>query len=270
MAGLVERYGTWALVAGASEGMGAAFAEELAAAGMSVVLVARRADKLEAFAEALAARHPVQVRTLALDLGHPDVLTHLADGLGDLDVGLMVYNACASFIGEFLDLTIAQKQATIDVNVRGATLLTTFFGERMVARGRGAMILLSSLSCFQGSAMVGIYAATKAFDLILGEVLWEELGPKGVDVLVCVAGATLTPNFMDQTPERKRATAMPMVPEDVARGALAALGRKGPTWIPGFVNRMVQGVLQRCVPRRTAVRFISGNTRKMYDPGRDR
>lgn len=265
--GFSDRYGPWAVVAGASEGMGAAWSRAIAARGVNVVLVARGRDKLEQLAAGIRAAHPVQVRVHPTDLGAPDVVAHLAAGTDDVDVGLVVYNACYSVIGEFLDLPDADKLTTLDVNVRGPTLVASHFGARLRARGKGGLVLMSSMSGFQGSAMVGTYAATKAFNTVLGEMLWEEWKPHGVDVLVCAAGATLTPNFERITPERKRKGAFPMTPDAVVAEAIEALGTQGPTFIPGRMNRVVQGVISRLLPRGRAVHFISDTTRKMYEEG---
>ena len=135
--------------------------------------------------------------------------------------------------------------------------------ERLVARGRGGVLLMSSMSGLQGTAMVSTYAATKAFNTILGEGLWAELRPKNVDVLVCMAGATSTPNFEAQTPEAKRKQVFPMSPDDVARGAIANLGN-GPVHYAGPVNFAVAAAT-RFVSRRAAVSFISKNTRNVYE-----
>ncbi len=257
-----RRYGPWAVVAGASEGIGRAFAHALAEKGLDLVLIARRAEPLETEAQLIRRRHRVGVETVSLDLGAADLASRFEAAIGDRDVGLLVYNACHSDIGEFLAKDMASKQKTLDVNCRGPVTLTTILGERLVARGRGGIVLMSSMSGFQGTAMVSTYAATKAFDTVLGEGLWAELGPKGVDVLVCVAGATTTPGFNAQTPEEKRAKVFPMIPEDVARGALANL-RNGPVYIPGAMNRFVS-LLGRVIGRRRAVELISKNTRKLY------
>ncbi len=257
-----ERYGPWAIVAGASEGLGQAFSRALASRGINLILIARREGPLTELADDLR-RQGVAVRTLSLDLGAADMIKALQKAVGELDVGLLVYNACRSEIGEFLDTDLASKLGTIDVNCRGPVLLCSWLAPRLIQRGRGGLLLMSSLSAFQGAAMVGTYAATKAFDIVLGETLWTELAPKGIDVLVCVAGATLTPNFERQTPVDKRRQAFPMVPEDVVAEALAGLGH-GPTVIAGAMNRAAHLVLSRLVPRRRAVQFISGMTRKMY------
>lgn len=261
---LRSAYGPWALVAGASEGIGLAFAEQLAAAGLDLVLVARRAEKLRGVCTDLADRHGVQAVALPLDLARADVLEALDAGLGEREVGLLVYNACATRIGPLLDTPPEAVQTMLDVNCRGPTLLSLHLGRQMAARGRGGVIIMSSTSGFQGTAMVGVYAATKAYDTALGEALWEELGPLGVDVRVCAAGATSTPNFEAQTPEARRAGAYPMRPEDVAAEALSALGRGGPMVVPGRLNKAVSFVLRRLLSRAGAVRFMGRNTRRIY------
>ena len=260
-----ERYGPTALVLGASEGIGAAWATQLAQRGLDLVLVARGVDKLDAVAQQIRADHGVQVRTVSLDLGRADLAECLATEFAGEDIGLVVYNACYSVIANFLDLSLADKLTTVDVNVRGPLVTAHVFGPRLAERGRGGLVLMSSMSGFQGSAMVGTYAATKAFDTVLGEALWEELERHGVDVLVCVAGATLTPNFKRQTPESRRSAAMPLEPDQVVREAMARLGSGVPTWIPGTVNRVAYHALKN-LPRGRQVRFISNTTRKMYEP----
>lgn len=257
------RYGPVAVVAGASEGIGRAFAHQLAEKGLDLVLIARRAALLEDEAHVLRRRHGVNVRTVSMDLGAADLEARFRAAIEGLDVGLVIYNACYSKIGTYLGTDIASKLTTIDVNCRGPVILSSIMAERLVARGRGGILLMSSMSGLQGTAMVSTYAASKAFDTVLGEGLWVELAPKGVDVLVCVAGATSTPNFEAQTPEHKRKKVLPMTPEDVATGALARL-RHGPVHYAGPINRALAASM-RLLPRRTAITFISKNTRSVYE-----
>lgn len=257
-----QRYGPVAVVAGASEGIGRAYAHALAEKGLDLILLARRLDLLEAEAQLLRRRHRVNVETVSLDLGAPDLAEKLSATIDGKDVGLFVYNACYSRIGPFLETDLASKLATVDVNCRGPLTAAALVAPRLVARGRGGIVLMSSMSGLQGTAMVATYAASKAFDTVLGEGLWAEIRPKGVDVLVCVAGATSTPNFLAQTPEGKRAKAFPMTPDDVARGALANL-RNGPVHYAGPVNSAV-AFAGRFLSRRRAVAFISKNTSSMY------
>ena len=254
------RYGRWAVVAGASSGLGAEFATQLAARGLDLVLVARRAQVLESLAEELRARHKVEVRLCALDLGAPDLLERIREATSGLDVGLLVYNAALALIGPFLEQPLADKLKVIDVNVRGPLILADEFGRTMAARGRGGILLMSSLAGSRGSPLVATYSATKAFNLVLAEGLWDELSSRGVDVLACRAGATRTPAFEETAPVGKVPVmeAAPVVTE-----ALAALGRQ-PSMVPGLLNRFGDFFLGRLLPRRAAVRFMGRATRAMY------
>jgi len=222
---LRDRYGEWALVAGASEGLGEAWARGLARAGFNVVLVARRQDLLEQVATRIRRDFAVKARVEVLDLATPGLASRLAELDDELGLGVSVYNAGYAPIGAFLDVALDDKLKVVDVNARGPLIWSDVLGRRMVERGRGALVLVSSVAGFHGSAMVATYAASKAFDTVLGEGLWEELGHHGVDVMVCAAGSTLTPKFKEETPEDKRAALAPMEPEDVVREALDKLGR---------------------------------------------
>lgn len=257
-----RRYGPWAVIAGASEGIGQAYAEQLAARGMNLITLARRAELLDADAARLRAAHGVEVCPVSLDLSAPDLASRFMAAIGDRDVGLLIYNACYSHIGKFIDVPLDDHQRTLDVNCRGPLTLVQQLAPRLIVRGRGGILLMSSMSGFQGSAMVASYAATKAFNTVLAEGLWYELAPRGVDVLACVAGATSTPGFEHSTPRAKQRKAMPMAPADVAREGLAALGR-GPLHITGRVNRLVHALAQ-LMTRRARTRFFSSATEDIY------
>ena len=267
------RYGPWALVAGGSMGMGAEYSRQLAARGVNVVLVAEAAEPLESLARELAAAHAVATIPLVVDLGAPDVLARLEDATRDLEIGLLVYNAAASTVGKFLDVSLEKKLAMVEVNCRGPVLLAHHFGAKIAARKRGGIILVSSLAGFQGQAMVGTYAATKAFDLVLGEVLWEELRECGVDVLAFCPGATRTPAFLATKPRSQGKFSAPLGdPAETVAEALDALGKR-PTHVAGRSNRLAAFVLHRLLTRRAQIRFMSRATRAMYDynsspPGR--
>lgn len=263
MADFAHRYGPWAIVAGASEGIGAAFCETIASYGVNVVMIARRTGPLEVTAARLREVHGVEARTVSADLGAPDVAQTLAPHVDGLDVGLVVYNACASTIGEFLDVPLEKKLTSIRVNCDGPLRILDLVQDGLVARGRGGIVLMSSLSGVVGTAMVSTYAATKAYTQILGEGLWEELGPKGIDVVVSAPGAVRTPNWEAATPEHQWERAFPLRASDVATHALAQLGR-GPLAVPGFLNRAVFFVMARVMGRAAAVRFMSSNTRAIY------
>ena len=257
-----QQYGPWALVAGASEGIGRAFALELAERGLSLVLTARRDGPLLSLAREIEARFAVKARTLAIDLARPDLVESIAHASSDIEIGLVVYNAAYAPIGSFLTLELEQHQRSIDVNCRGPLALAHHFGRAMAQRQRGGIILMSSMSGLQGTALVTTYAATKAFDMVLAEGLWAELRAQHVDVLTCVAGATRTPTFESTNPQDAGSLARPMEAEQVAREALAALGQ-GPSVIPGRLNRAVARAM-RLLSRASATRFISDATRRMY------
>jgi short-subunit dehydrogenase len=256
------RYGPWAIVAGASEGIGQAYAHVLAERGLNLVTLARRAEPLEADAQLIRRRHRVEVRCVSLDLAAPDLGERFEAAIAGLDAGLLVYNACYSRIAEFVDAGMRDHQATLDVNCRGPVILAHRIAPRLIERGRGGILLMSSMSGFQGSALISTYAASKAFNVVLAESLWAELAPHGVDALACVAGATLTPNFKSITPERKQPKAFPMRPEAVAREGLDALG-KGPVHVAGGLNRLVDR-FSRLMTRRQRTRFFSKATRDIY------
>jgi uncharacterized protein len=260
MSSLLERYGPVAVVAGASEGIGAAFATALAEAGFSLVLIARRAEPLEALAKELRERFGSQVETRALDLAAPDLEARLREIVTAHDIGLLVYNAALSIIAPFLDTPLCDKQRILDVNARGPLTAAHVCGERFKARGRGGILLISSLTAFWGSAWVATYGATKAFNLSLGEALAHELAPLGIDVVVSCVGATRTPGFIQAVSGRKPPKSMS--PEEVAKESLAALPARG-AFVPGRFNRVVQQILSRVVPRRAAVKIMASHTKTL-------
>jgi len=263
------RYGPRALVVGGSDGIGAAFARELAARGLDLALAARRRPPLEEFAAELRREFPVEVEIFTADASTPEGTEEILGRARALELGLLVVNAALAPIGPFLAPEAEAHERLLALNCRSVALLAHGVGRRLVARGRGGLVLLTSLASFQGSAQVAHYAASKAYVRVLAEGLWEELRPLGVDVLACCAGRVRTPTF-----ERSRARelgwgAPPVLePGEVARAALAALGR-GPVVIPGRLNRIAALLTERLLPRRVAVACVSAATRAMY-PASDR
>lgn len=260
MAEFAKRYGPWAVVAGASEGIGAAFARALARRGLDVVLVARRREPLAALEREITASAAVRVRGISLDLSGDDAGAQLDQQTADLDVGLVVYNAALSPRGEFLDIPLLAQQTAIDVNVRRPLELAHRFGRRFAARGSGGIVLLSSLTAFQGSPFVATYGATKSFLLAFAEGLWFELAPRGVDVLAVCAGATRTPNYLRQ--RAPNGAPGELDPEAVAGEALTHLGRS-PSMIPGRFNRFASQIMRRLLSRRAAIRLMGAQTRRL-------
>src|SRR5215212_11541299 len=263
-ASFAARYGPWAIVAGASEGLGAAYAEELAARGLNLVLVARRAELLQSLASNLSTKYNAETKIIPLDLSAADAVEQIAENTKDVEVGLLVYNAAFSAIGPFLERPIEDHLKEINTNAFTPLKLIYLFAEHMLARGRGGIVLMSSLSAFQGSAYISTYAATKAFNIVLAEGLWEEWRERGVDVLVCVSGAVKTPNFVASEPERTGGLGdMTMRPDQVVCEALNALGEK-PYVIPGRINRVSSFVMRHLMPRKATIKFMGGILRRMY------
>jgi short-subunit dehydrogenase len=253
-----SRYGPWAVVAGASEGLGAAFAEALAARGLHLILLARRAELLESLASTLRATHGVDVRPLACDLADPSFGDALSRATGDVEIGVAVYNAAYSFVAPLFDRPLADALRVVDVNVRAPLVFLHALVPPMLTRGRGAVVLMSSLAGFQGSPKLAAYAASKAFNTILGESLWAELAPKGVDVVASCAGAIRTPGYAKALAKEAPGT---LDASDVAERTLAALGH-GPVVIPGATNKLATQLLRRLLSRRAAIgimgRSVSG------------
>ena len=247
-----ERFGRWAVIAGASEGLGAAFAEALAARGLNLVLLARRQALLDTLAADLRAKHRVEVRAVACDLSDVSFAEALSETCAELDVGVAVYNAAFSLVAPLLDRPREEALRVVDVNVRGPVLFSHAVLPAMVARGRGALVLMSSLAGFQGTPKLAAYAASKAFNTVFAESLWAELRPKGVDVLASCAGAIRTPGFAKAL--KKDAPGTLDAAEVVAR-TLDAIGR-GPIVIPGWINVLANFFLRRLVTRRTAVNIM--------------
>ncbi len=253
-----ERYGPWAVVAGASAGLGAAFAQALAERGLNLVLVARRPEPLAAVAARVSTR-TVQVEA---DLATQAGIDAVTVACADLSVGLVVANAAYSPIGSFVDMGTDSTLRALDLNCRAPLLLAHHFVPPMVRRGRGGLVVMSSLSGLQGSPPISVYAATKAFGAVLAEGLWAELRGTGVDVVACVAGAVETPGLADVKPRRAPGT---LAPERVAEAALRGLPR-GPRVVPGLTMRLSAAVMSR-LPRRAAIRIIARASRDLAHPG---
>jgi uncharacterized protein len=252
----VHRYGPWAVVTGASSGIGEEMARQLAARGLHLVLCARRKDRLDALSAELSAKHHTQVRVLEIDLSRPDILPEIERVTGELDVGLLVNNAGFGDKGAFVDSELDMLVRMLDTNCRATLLLAHAFAARLVARGRGGILFTSSTAAFQGIPWAAHYAATKGYGLQLAEGMFHELAPKGVDVLALCPGPTDTegPKRTGVLPEKMPVKAMQVGP--VVRAALDALGKR-PIVIPGAANKM-GSFLTRFVPRRWSA-IVSGN-----------
>ncbi len=244
-----ERYGPWALVAQAADSLGAAAARALAEDGFSLLLADRNELRLHALVSELSQR--VEVRPILVDLAQPSFLREVRAQSDERDVGLVIINTPLCPAGAFLDVDVSEHQALIDLHCRAPLLIAHHFGERFRERlkkqeRRGGLCLMSSVVGELGGAGHSAYAATRAFDLVLGEALWDELREAGTDVVVCTAGE----------PERDEEGALEVPNSDaVVKAAMDGLGR-GPVVVPGITNRVTTEVLRRVFPRGMAVRIL--------------
>lgn len=251
MVGLKERYGPWALIAGASEGIGGAFARALAKEGLNLVLVARRREPLEALAKEL------QTETLVVTADLADGVDAVVQAVGDREVGLLVCNAALSLMAPFVELEREQVERSLQVNVRAPLLLTHAYARAMAKRGRGGVILMSSVAGLIGAPLTATYAGSKAFALGFGESLWAELEPLGVDVVVCAPGPTATPTY---TQVQQSSFPPVLKAEAVVEAALDSLGHR-PRVVPGLFNKL-SAALMAPLPRTWALRTIAAQTKK--------
>lgn len=261
---LKHKYGNTALVAGASEGIGAAFATCLAREGLDLVLIARRPDPLKILADSLEINYKINVTCITCDLSDSDAALQIEERLKGREINLLVYNAVQSYIGPFLKNTPDNHLQMARLNMITPINLIHRFAEKMMAQGRGAVVLMASLAGFQGSGYLSMYAATKAFNRVLAESLWYEWKNSGLDIIACCAGATSTPNFKNTNPGKNSLFAPRILaPEEIPDECFRKLGRQ-PSVITGRGNRLASFIMQKILPRKTAINIMGDTTRKMY------
>lgn len=241
---LLQRYGQWAIVTGASNGIGRQFAAELAGLGFNLVLIARRANVLEELAHQLTAQHSIECRQLALDLSQPDAVSKILDAIQALDIGLLVASAGYGSAGDMIQCDINDELKMIDVNCRSLFELSYVCGKRFSQQKRGGIILLSSLLAFQGAAGSANYAATKAYVQTLAEGMHYEMKRHGVDVLAVAPGPVAT-GFAQRA---NMQFGFALQPQTVARQSIQALGSKvtvRPGWLSKFLELSLSMLLLR-------------------------
>jgi short-subunit dehydrogenase len=258
----VDHYGPWAVVTGASGGIGRALATQLAQAGFDIVLVARRGDELDALAAELTVRHRIRTRIVAVDLATPAGCATVREQTADIDVGLLVANAGYGTSGPLHTADPEVERDLLAVNVRAVLDLTQHYAARLVARGRGGIILVSSIVALQGVAGTANYAASKAYVHTLGEGLHQELRPHGVDVLITAPGPVAS-GFG----ARAGLNQTGMTPDEVAHATLTALGHRRLVR-PGRLSKLL-GWSLALAPRRVRshilARVIAGFTRQRQE-----
>jgi short-subunit dehydrogenase len=259
-----ERYGPWALVTGAASGLGAEFCHQLAAGSINCIMVDIQEEILINYGSALSNEYGIETRAISTDLANEKFLDDILPVIDGLDIGLLINNAGYGSIGNFLSTGLDEKLRTLNVNCRASLILTHHFSKLMNDRGRGGIILLSSISAFQGTPLLANYAGTKAYNLVFGEALWDELRHKNIDVLAVLPGSTNTPAFNSVNPSMDAVKGMPyMEPGQVVSESLNTLGRK-PSLVTGKANRVIGFAMTRLLSRKRAVKIIGKNTRRLY------
>jgi len=258
MSQLAERYGPWAVITGASAGIGAEFARRVAESGINVVLVARRRNRLEALASTIEDMYRVDVRVAPADLTARNIVDVLRPALAEIEIGLLINCAGFGSSGPFLNMDPSVQESMLNLNCRAPMLLTHEIVQGMRERGRGGVIVVSSVNAFSAARGMANYNATKSYDLLFAEGLAEELRPYGVDVQALCPGGTTT-EFQQVAgldpskfgPLRRWVFSSPA---SVVATSLHALGRRV-TVVPGFLNKLMVFMI-RLLPRRIATRFL--------------
>jgi uncharacterized protein len=261
-----EWTGQWAVVTGASAGIGRALAQELARGGTNLVLTARRKDKLEALSRELQAKCGIQTEIAVADLAQtsaPDEIYRFTSGKG-LEIGLLVNNAGFGQYGEFHLVETQRLLEMVQVNCTAVLQLTRLYLPEMVARRRGDVLIVASTASFQAVPYVSTYAATKAFDLFLAEGLAEEMKPHGVRVCALCPGTT-TSEFHQRAGHPAHSKGREQSAETVARNGLKALA-SGKSYVISGLGNYLGAHGERLVPRR----FVTRIAAKMFRPNAKR
>lgn len=247
---LLHRYGTWALVTGASSGIGRELAEKLASAGFNLIIVARSEERLKLAKNEIQSMYNVDIDIKALDLSDENANNLLIEETKNIDIGLAVLSAGYGTSGLFMDASIHDEINMLNVNCRSLLILAHYFSQRFVEKRRGGIILMSSMVAFQGVPFAAHYAATKAYVQSLAEALSEELKPFQVDVLSAAPG----PVESGFGTRAKMTMGKVLKPSDIGVPILKALGRQT-TVLPGWLTKVLVYSL-RTVPRWGKIRIM--------------
>lgn len=256
----LDRYGPWALVTGAAQGLGEAFCRQIAASGLNLVMVDKNQVGLKQSADRIQKKFSVEIRCVALDLAEEDFLDRLIPEIESLPIHLLINNAGLSYIGPFLSQDRDFLLTQLHVNTRAVLVLTHYFAEAMVAKQRGGIVILSSGAAEMPSAFNASYSATKAFDLNLAESLWGELKSEGVDVLGFMPVMTDTGGLSAQGYQAKQKL---MDPDVAAKEALTFLGKR-PSILAGRSNRWLHQGLFKLIPKPLRIKLVGQQIQQMF------
>ena len=260
-----EKYGPWAIIAGASEGTGREFARQVAAEGVNCILIARREAPLQELATELRAQSGIECITASIDLATPDAFAHIAETAGDREIGLYISNAGGDPNGSFfLDKNIEAWVDLVNRNVLTSLRCCHHFGQAMRTRGCGGIILVGSGACYGSGPNLATYSGVKAFDLCFAEGLWAELEPHGVDVLNLVMTTTDTPALRTLLAEKGLAAPPNLAsPKDVAKAGLSRLPF-GPVHNFWLADDELGNVPSSAAQRRERVKMIAQASKAVF------
>lgn len=235
MYNLKKRYGNWAIITGASSGIGEEFARVFAMEGINLVLVARRKDRLDKIAEVLRNDHNIEVIVSCADLSKENSLDSIIRDLNGKEVTILINNAGIGKPGEFKDTDINYDSDMIKLNCLTPVVLTEHFLKMMIKKRKGAIIFLGSVVAYQPTPVLATYAATKVFNFSFGNALWYELKKYGIDVLTVNPGNTAT-EFKRMVLNNK--SILTRTARQVVNSSLKSLGKK-PNVVDGFLNKLI-------------------------------
>jgi short-subunit dehydrogenase len=259
-----KKYGPWALLAGAAEGLGEAYTLALAKRGVNIVMADKQAELLRSLAGRVEKEFGISTMTIHTDLVQENAAKEIMHAIRDIDCRLFIYNAAYSRIKPFVAYTEEELDSYIEINTHTPLKLVHAFVHKLKHTGNsGGILLMSSLAGLIGMQLVAPYAATKAFAWNLAEALNHELKIFHIDIMACIAGATATPAYLATQPCYGLFRPAVMKPGAVAEAALDKLGRKT-LFIPGLPNRMSYFILTRLLPRKAASAIANNTMRKMY------
>jgi short-subunit dehydrogenase len=252
-------FGTWAMVTGASSGIGEGFAKELAACGFNLVLVARRRDMLEALARDLSSRYKIECLAIEVDLSKAGGQEVLFEKTRRLDIGLLISNAGTGDVGRFLDRAPDELAARIHLNATSHLLIAHHYARAMAAGKRGGILLTGAMGAVEGVPYMATEAATKGFIEALGKSLHSELRADNIHVSVLVTPPTETPVFYKLGFSLQNTPVKPLSVERCVKEALAGLAKNKMLVYPGLKFRVMRMVMPESVSRKMSARMLKKN-----------
>jgi len=252
-----HRFGPWALVTGASSGIGAAFARQIAANGLNLVLVARRTHLLEELGQELERTFGIQYRVIPADLSYDDAVDDICKATGDLDIGLVISNAGTGAPVEFIRAEEDKLFEIIRLNALSHHRLAHYFGKKLAGRGRGGILFTGAMGASDGIPYMANESATKGFILSLGLALHDELKRYGVHLTVLITPPTDTPVLEKLGLRRDKLPMKPLSVERCVSKALRALNANRATVLPGRIYRILDALVPVSISRNMAGKMFA-------------